>query len=552
MNDEHNGWRRRLRAACVAALVAFAAPAFAKSSAFAPPATFAQLEAEGAVIGAIRIDARDIFDVDDPRESNALFRLVNRLHVRTSEDVIRRLLLFKTGERVSARAIDETERLMRGNRFLYDVTIRPASVHDGIVDIEVVTRDTWTLDLTGRFGRSGGANSTAFGVLDYNVLGTGTRLGVSRVSDVDRRGTQVLAAYPQALDGWTAIDLLRGRYSDGARSSASVVRPFYSLDTRWAAGASWDLWNRVDSIYNAGDAVAKYRHRSDIAEAFAGWSPGLVRGWTQRFSAGVAMHDDTYGPLAGEAAPQPAPIDHDMRGFFLRHEVIEDRFVKLRNRDQIARPEFFEMGFTSRIQVTRAAPGLGASRPAWLYSVSLSRGFSLPRDQDVLASATLQRQLGSTGVPLTGAGAQLRYFAPQNAHSAFYGSLSGDRIGARAIAPDQLLLGGDNGLRGYPLRYQSGDRRALVTLEERVYTDWYPFRLARVGAAVFYDRGRAWSGVNQNAVNGGWLSDFGVGLRIALDRAAFGNVLHADVAVPAQRTPGIKAVQFLVKTQITF
>src|SRR5207244_10113175 len=129
------------------------------------------------------------------------------------EGVIRRLLLFRPGEHVSARAIEETERVVRTNRFLYDVTIVPGVVHDGVVDIDVVTRDTWTLDLTGRFGRAGGTNTTAFGILDYNFLGTGARLGISQVSDVDRHGTQVLAGYAQAFDGWTAINLVRGHYS---------------------------------------------------------------------------------------------------------------------------------------------------------------------------------------------------------------------------------------------------------------------------------------------------------------------------------------------------
>jgi hypothetical protein len=236
----------------------------------------------------------------------------------------------------------------------------------------------------------------------------------------------------------------------------------------------------------------------------------------------------------------------------VRAEIIEDRYVKLRNRDQIARPEFFEMGFASQLQVLHSMTGMGASRAAWLYTFSASRGFMLPRDQDLIASATLQRQVASTGLPLDQVGGVLRYFAPQSTRSAFYASLSGDRLGDGAAAPDQLQIGGDNGLRGYPLRYQNGDRRALVTIEERAYTDWYPFRLARVGAAVFYDRGRAWGGVNQNALNGGWLSDIGVGLRLALDRAAFGNVLHADIAVPLQRADGIRSVQFIVKTQITF
>jgi len=44
----------------------------------------------------------------------------------------------------------------------------------------------------------------------------------------------------------------------------------------------------------------------------------------------------------------------------------------------------------------------------------------------------------------------------------------------------------------------------------------------------------------------------GVGLRLSFDRAAFGNVLHLDVAVPLDRAGGIEAVQFLVKTKATF
>ena len=533
--------------AAAACLAASAAPA---PSPFAP--TFAELEAQHAKIGAIRIDARNIFDLDDPHEDNAVYRAVNALHVTTRPRVIERVLLFKSGEPVSARLIDETERLMRSNLFLYDVQIVPAAYHDGIVDIDVVTRDAWTLDFTGRISRSGGANSTQFGVKDYNLLGTGVQLGFAQKSDVDRRGSELIVAYPQAFDGWTALSLLRGRYTDGSRNTAAVSRPFYSLDTRWAAGVSWDDWDRVDSIYNAGDVIAQYRHRWKIAEAYGGWSPGLVRGLAQRFSAGVAMQDDTYAVAPGDVAPALLPVDHAMRGPFLRHEVVADRYRRLRNRDQIARPEFVEMGFTSRLQLTRSLQAWGASRTAWLYSASVSRGFTFPWQHDVLASATAQRNLASTGAALTQAGAMLRYYGPQGRYAALYAALSGDRIGRSGGAPDELQLGGDNGLRGYPLRYQSGTRRELVTIEERVYTDWYPFRLARVGAAVFYDRGRAWGGVNPNTVNGGWLSDAGVGLRLAIDRASFGNVLHVDIATPLNRVPGIKPVQLLVKTQLTF
>jgi outer membrane translocation and assembly module TamA len=114
------------------------------------------------------------------------------------------------------------------------------------------------------------------------------------------------------------------------------------------------------------------------------------------------------------------------------------------------------------------------------------------------------------------------------------------------------LLGGDNGLRGYPLRYQSGSRRALFTAEERFYTDVYLWRLFRVGGAAFVDVGRAWGGDNINTANPGWLSNVGFGLRFVSVRSAFGNVLHMDIAMPLNTTADISKVQFLVKSKSSF
>ena len=92
----------------------------------------------------------------------------------------------------------------------------------------------------------------------------------------------------------------------------------------------------------------------------------------------------------------------------------------------------------------------------------------------------------------------------------------------------------------------------MLSLEQRGYTDWYPFRLFRIGGAVFYDFGRAWGGVNQNTVNPGWLSDIGIGLRILNDRTARGGVWHIDLAFPLNDDPNIKSYQFLVKMRTNF
>jgi hemolysin activation/secretion protein len=235
----------------------------------------------------------------------------------------------------------------------------------------------------------------------------------------------------------------------------------------------------------------------------------------------------------------------------VRYQLLQDQFLRTRNKEQIARTEFLALGLDLRLEVTRALESWGSTQSSWLYSAVLSDGYSFSWGHEMLGSLTAERRVASTGQPLDHQGALLRYFGPESRNAAFYGLASFDRIGT-AAAPDQLSLGGDSGLRGYPLRYQEGERRALFTLEQRYYTDWYPFRLLRVGGAVFYDHGRAWGGVNQNTVNGGWLRDAGVGLRLSFDRTAFANVLHADIAVPLDRVPGIKSVQYIVKTQLTF
>jgi len=105
----------------------------------------AELEALGARIGHVAINALDIFDVEDPQEDKALFRAMNRLHVRTRGPVIRRQLLFDTGDPFFRQRLDESERILRNTDYLYDAEIVITACDEGTVDIKVTTQDVWTL-----------------------------------------------------------------------------------------------------------------------------------------------------------------------------------------------------------------------------------------------------------------------------------------------------------------------------------------------------------------------------------------------------------------------
>ena len=518
-----------------------------------PLPSFAELEAAGAVIGEVRIITDNIFDLDDPKEDNFLFRLANKLHIHTRPSVIRRFLLFESGEALSAQKIEESERLLRTARYIYNVDIRPVAYHDGVVDIEVKTRDTWTLEPGFQFSRSGGVNSTSVSLKERNLLGTGTAIGFSRISDVDRNGTVFSLSQDHLFGGWTAIDLSLGNFDDWKQHALSLARPFYALDTRWAAGGSALHDERIESVYRNGDIVGQYRHKQDAGEVYGGWSNGLIDGWTRRFSVGLSYLDDTYSTDSAliPIPPSAVPADQTLVSPFVRYEIIEDDYEKAKNRDKIQRTEFFALGFNSRIQVGRALTSLGSTRDLWTYSATASDGMHVQRGNDLLGTATLSGQYGDGHGERELLGGSVRYFVPHFKRAVFYAAASGDTVWNPEVS-DLLTLGGDNGLRGYPLRYQSGEHRALLTVEERVYTDWYLFRLFRVGGAVFYDVGRAWGGPNQNTVNPGWLNDVGFGLRILNDRASFGNVLHIDIAFPLNPDPSIQSPQFLVKSYLSF
>ncbi len=513
--------------------------------------SFAALEAAGALIGEIRVVTDEIFDPDDPKENNFVFRAANAIHIKTKPAVIRGALLFRTGERVSVRVIDETERVIRATTTVYEVSIRPTRYEDGVADIEVRTRDTWTLQPNLRFRREGGVNTGALSIKESNLLGTATTLGIERNSSIDRAGTLVQLSNDHLFDGWTHLGFERGTFDDGTSASYRVNRPFYALDTRWAASAGLSTFDRRDKVFEGGNVVGDYRHFQHVGEASLGYSKGLQGRWTQRHTAGINYQSDAYEIDPAKPPPTAPPVDRTLAGPYLRYEAIEDDFLPIMNRDLIQRPEYLEMGLHSTVQVGRSLAAFGATEQPWQVSASLTKGFRLHGSHQLLTSASAGGQYGSSSGDVRAYGTSVRYFAPQKGSFLLYLSGALDMVQSPNAA-DDLLLGGDTGMRGYPIRFQRGTRRALFTAEERYYTDFYPLRLFRVGYAAYIDVGRAWASQIPNT-SPGWLADAGIGLRVLSARASFGNVLHLDLVFPLNKPDAtVPAHQLVVKTGKTF
>jgi len=530
--------------------------AAAPGTSTAPPASqaipsWAELEAQGARIGRIEVVADDIFDLKDPKESYAFYRAANALHIQTRPQVIRHALLFATGDRVSVAVLDETERLLRRNTYLHDVQIRPIAWRDGVVDIEVRTRDTWSLDLGVNVGRSGGANSSRVRLKEYNLLGLGIGLSYGRRTTVDRSGNAFAINADRVGGSWVSAGYLVSNNSDGRSQAVNLVRPFYSLDARWAGGFSFSSDQRVDAVYDAGRIQSEYRRGERQAEAFFGWSSGRVNGWVRRTSIGLRLEDDSFAPEPGRVAPPALPSDRKRRAPFVRYELVEDRYERVSNRNLMGRPEWFPMGLNARVQLGWAARQLGSSEDALMYAASVSRGFRPGPGVTLIASGFANGEVSQGQVRRQRIGGEVATYIPQGPRWLFYGAVTGERL-SRGDPADSLMLGGDSGLRGYPLRYQQGTRKLLATLEERYFTDLYWWRLVRVGVAGFVDVGRAWESGQPTQARTGWLADAGFGLRFVNTRSAYNNVLHIDLAVPLNAGSDIKKWQLLVNTKASF
>ena len=186
-----------------------------------------------------------------------------------------------------------------------------------------------------------------------------------------------------------------------------------------------------------------------------------------------------------------------------------------------------------------------------LASAYASDGADLSPTQSLFGSAWVSGRYEHGEIRNGILGAEARYYLQTSARSKFFANVSGT-VTEQLDQDQQLTLGGDTGLRGYPFAYQAGTAKALLTLEQRYYTKWYPFRLFHVAGAVFADSGRTWGTDVTGATSLGLLNDVGIGLRLGTSRSAFGNVLHIDLAFPLDGDNDIDSVQLVVETKARF
>jgi outer membrane protein assembly factor BamA len=516
----------------------------------APAASDAVLEQRGARIRNIEIRVDDVFETRS--HLAAPYRIANDLHISTHDATVQNQLLFHAGDKYDRRVLDETARILRAQRYLNEASVEPVRYNedDNTVDVLVRVHDVWTLSPGLSFGRKGGENSTKLTFEDMNFLGLGKQLTFARSANVDRTAWELGYVDPNLFGSWWQLAADYSALSDGSAKALSLERPFYALDTRWSAGGSAAHTLSDVSRYSLGHVVERLQMQERKFEIGGGFSAGLHDGWTTRYLGGIRYDAREFQPLPDQPAAA-IPDDRVVAYPWFGWEAIEDQYVSTRNLDQIGRTEDVYLGLSAHLEAGFAAHALGSTHEGLILNGKVKAGADLGHEQYLIHSLGFGTRVEGDTLANASLDWSSRYYLRQSKHRVLFASVGGT-VTSHRDPEEQLLLGGDNGLRGYPLRYQAGDALALVTLEQRFYTDWQPLKLVNVGAAIFFDAGRAWGQDPYAAAPVGWLKDVGLGLRLGSARSGLGNVLHIDLAFPLDRSSDIDSMQLLIETRRSF
>jgi len=516
-------------AATPAARAAGAGPRPDSAASAAPDSTG---DLEGLTIARVEIRARDIFDPAPGDPLARFYRLANLLHVRTRDRTVRQQLLFAPGDRWSQSRRDESARVLRTLDYLEPKRMEARREGDSVV-VTVETRDSWSTSPVLNLERGGGVQYGTVGLTERNLLGLGKSL--SFLYHEDPVGKSRSFSYRDPAVWGSRLQLAYGASSGaaGATDALTLAQPFYAQEARRTYGLSWRRTSSVARLFESGAQVADLDKRLHETDLWGG------RGWSRdgsvvRAIGSLLLMDRNLGPARLEPG---APPDFEggeealrLRRIAAEFTVWRPRYVVREDVDRIGRKEDIDLGSSAAIKLGFAPKAFGSTasegyaRLAAEGGAQTAFGFGYAR-----GSVSMRLRRGPLEVIRR---ADLRWFLGWRPGRVLV--LAAHGIGGTEVPRDfQVVVGGLNGLRAYPVQALAGTELVRLNAEQRwvLGRNWWD--LISIGTAVFYDGARAWG---PGAVGTGWFNAAGFGVRLTSLHSALGPVVRADVAWPVSPT----------------
>lgn len=509
---------------------------------------------KGRRISSISVDLRQIFD--DPGD-NFIYNQANNLKLSTKDFVILREVLFKEGEEFDPFLLQESERNLRGLRYLRNVTIEVVPTGDTL-DIIVHAQDTWTLIPQFAYSSGTGRTRMAGGLADSNFMGYGKRAEI--LYEKDESLNSIEGVWDDSRVMGTLNRLIVGAFhrSDGDRGVLYFGRPYRSLveDTSWSVES--DLADVVGRLFQNGEERYIFREKlTDVTlrYTFSGGDPEVLR---HRFSLGYNYSESDFyqadaqdykdvdvDPDSVSMDPALLAADRRFSGPVFSYQAIEPDFVAMSYFDRFDRVEDYNLGNQIGVSSQIAPTFLGSLDDTYLFSASESDGLQFNAESFLRGEAAVTSRIDSEGFANTIFRAESKYYGVLGTFEPL-GFYLGRHTFASSLLIDygidmdkdrEFLVGSDNGVRGYDARTFTGDKRLILNLEDRVHLYDDLFQLVSLGTAMFIDVGTATNDSFGDMVTNDMYAAVGVGLRLGFPRSSGGRVFRIDLAVPLRDGP---------------
>lgn len=487
----------------------------------------AVVPAPGTPIVAIQVVRHNVFDTDQQATSAWPYRWANALHVKSRESFIRSLLLFRVGDPLDPALLQESERLLRFYGAMNPVTVTARAVAGG-AEITVETHDQWSTELGLNYGKAGSRGHYGLSLSEDNFLGLGKQVILDYRSDDERSFTTLKYRDPLFLGRRLRLEAEHRKASDGSGDELSFERPFYSLASPWAAGASWQRITQQEFLWSEGEkAVEGQVHRSSL-RAWGGWRlPGQELA-TNRVGLAVFREVTEFTDWGWrDGHPFPDPDDRELQGLEVSWDHQVDRWRVIRGFQAWRAQEDLPLGPNVSVSLGLSAPFLGGDRRRLVAAGETVLGsFRDDLFTWVIGSAAGRLEAGG----LANGWVHGEVGTAQLGDSGFRARAAFD-FGHNLDRDWQLTLGADTGLRGWDPDTFDGTSRAVVNLEWRARLTGEVLHLGILGMSVFADAGRTWA-PRVGPGTEGWRADAGLGLHVELTRASIARVVRVEVGFP--------------------
>lgn len=491
-------------------------------------ALFSQEFSSQKTIRSVEIIRQDVFS-EITSKPRFLYEWANSLHIVTKENVIRRELLFKTGDVFDKEILQESERKLRRFSYLGEVQIFVKVEDEKFVDVTVKTQDQWSTLLSAVFRSEGGRTIYGGALEEFNLLGFGKRIFFEAKHEPEGNIFTFRYTDPQLFSSrWTTQEtFITGTFIKNL--SAQITRPFFGLDTKWAGGMSASVNNQTLRLFDAKEEVSRLRFESDGFQLFAARAFGR-RFKKTKLQLTYRFRRRDFGDL-GKLTTIEIPNDeliHSLGGAVTRESI---GFVKEKQIDKFLRTEDLTLGTIASVSLRRT--GIPITKGVKRFEVSAnirqaSKIFSKQYFFLVLGFQTLFERdtIGSL---------LLRYYnklLPRQT-LAFNAELD---VAENLETSRQFLLGGDTGLRGFSARQFTGNKRLLFNFEDRIFTSLDILTVA-FGGVLFFDAGNVWKeneSINLKDLN----YSVGFGLRLGYTKSPDSRVGRIDFAWPLKGDSG--------------